>query len=96
VAKLLVSSRCFGIGDRGDVALLPMVDMLNHRRAPHVCLGRSGATDDEAASGGAEGGGGGAGFTLSLVVPLDAGEEVCSTYDKACVRQACSWLLNYG
>jgi hypothetical protein len=40
-AKLLVCSRCFGIGARGDVALLPGVDMLNHTAKPHVALGRS-------------------------------------------------------
>ena len=41
LVRRVLLSRCFGIGDQGDVALLPMVDMLNHAAKPHVSLGRS-------------------------------------------------------
>jgi len=44
--QLLVCSRCFGVGGKGDVALLPMVDMLNHSANPHVVLGKATANDD--------------------------------------------------
>ena len=37
----MVCSRCFGIGAKGDVAMLPMVDMLNHSAEPHVSLGKA-------------------------------------------------------
>jgi len=44
--QLLVCSRCFGVGAEGDIALLPMADMLNHSANPHVALGKATAADD--------------------------------------------------
>lgn len=36
-AKLVVSSRCFGVGR--DIAMIPLIDMLNHHHFPHVKVG---------------------------------------------------------
>jgi len=51
LVRRVLLSRCFGIGDQGDVALLPMVDMLNHAAKPHVSLGRSTGRSTGAAAG---------------------------------------------
>ena len=57
-----------------------------------------------AAAGGASGVGGaaeagradGAGFTLTLLRPAPAGEQLFNTYDRGGTRPDVSWLLNYG
>lgn len=71
-------SRCFGIGAQGDLALLPLVDMLNHSAAPHVRLGKAAARDlgkATAATGAAEAAAGAVGADGDAVAAAAAAQR---------------------
>lgn len=99
-AKLMVCSRCFKIGEEDAFVMLPLLDMLNHTKHPHVRLhkaqGEGGGAKNTSVNASSDIGaadGSSLGFELRLCRRIEAGTQIFNTYGH---RPAVSWLLNYG